>query len=213
MEAAVWTIAAGARRSPYARLTITAVKWVMRSLGQRQPCRYAGSVPESGKMLTIWPGLGPLSTILVAIATAGFTAGAVSEFAAGQVAVGMIPLLTPPVLILFGWVLLRIRPRQIRLEVTENMVRARQGNWRGAPDMEAPRSEITAIHFFPGTISFRGLDNKPIMLIQPQYTVRQMRKVAAELRVTLYSHRRWLGLRGDLKIGRLVYDPASGPVS
>lgn len=163
--------------------------------------------------MTIWPGWRFGSVVGWGTLTAGFIVGAVSEFVAGHLAAGMTALLIPVGLYLLSWVLIRFRPRPIRLEVTQSMVRARQGKWRGAPDKEAPRSEIRAIHYLPDLISFRGVDNdNPLMIIQPQYSLRQMRKVAAELHVRLYDHTRWLGLR-RIDVGRLAYDPASGPVA
>jgi hypothetical protein len=114
-------------------------------------------------------------------------------------------LLIPVAVVLVCW--LRMLP--IRMEVTDALVRAKQGRWRGQPDMEVPRSEISGIHYFPTVISFRGLDNKPIMKLVPHWSLRQILKVATELDVRLYDHRGFLGLK-SLSIGRLVYDPASG---
>jgi hypothetical protein len=141
-----------------------------------------------------------------------FIAIAFNQFTTGQPVAGVIALVGPVVIFLFSWVFVRFRLRPIRLEITESTVRARQGNWHGQPDMEMPRSQIRAIHYFPRLISFRGLDDKPVMMIYPQYTLRQMRKVAAELDVRLFDHTRWLGLR-KIKVGRLAYVPASGPGS
>jgi hypothetical protein len=62
-------------------------------------------------------------------------------------------------------------------------------------------------------ISFRGPDNKPIMMIDDNYTLRQMMKVAGVLEAPLYDHTRLLGMR-KVRIGRLAYDPSSRyPVS
>lgn len=97
---------------------------------------------------------------------------------------------------------------RIRMEITESVVRARQGRWRGHPDLEVPRHDVLAIHYFPRIISFRGPDDKPFMRIDCNYTLRQVRAVAQLLRVPLYDHKRWLGLR-EARIGRLVYDPAA----
>lgn len=137
-----------------------------------------------------------------------FAGGAASEFAVGHTSAGIVAITGPVVIILFAWPLVRFRRRPTRLEVTESMVLARQGWWRGQPDKQATRSEIRAIHYFPNLISFRGLDNKPLMMIQPHYTLAQMLKVAAKLDVRRYDHCRWLGLRRIDK-GRLAYDPAS----
>ena len=115
-------------------------------------------------------------------------------------------LVVGPLLIaVVGWA----RLRGVRLEITESVVRARQG-WY-LPERQAARSEISAIHFFPSVISFRGPDRKPIMKIAPNYTLRQMLDVADVLAVPLYDHRRWLGLR-KISIGRLVTPGRSQPV-
>ena len=97
---------------------------------------------------------------------------------------------------------------RIRLEITDSVVRARQGRWRGHPDLEMPRNDVLAIHYFTQVISFRGPDDKPFMRIDCNYTLRQMRTVAELLGVRLYDHRRRLGLR-EVGIGRLVHDPAA----
>lgn len=103
-----------------------------------------------------------------------------------------------------GWARIRV----IRLEITESVVRARQG-WY-LPDKKAARSDIGAIHYFPTLISFRGADRRTvIMKIAPAYSLGQMLEVAGELAVPLYDHRRWLGLR-EVKTGRLVNHPAPG---
>ncbi|HEV3380094.1 MAG TPA: hypothetical protein VG142_03860 [Trebonia sp.] len=100
----------------------------------------------------------------------------------------------------------------VRLEITETEVRARQGRWRGKPDVEAPRGEIRAIRYYPARISFRGADDEPLMEPEPHWTVRQMVKVAVELGVPLYDHKGTLGPE-ELIEGRLAYDPASGLVA
>lgn len=134
----------------------------------------------------------------------GCVAGAISEVLAGQPAAAATALSIPFALFLLLWVLLR----SIRLEVGESRVLARQGGFRGHPDLEVPRNEIRAIHYFPRIISFRGPDNKPFMRIDCNYTLRQMTMVAALLGVPLYDHKGRLGL-GEVKVGRLVYDPAA----
>lgn len=163
--------------------------------------------------MTVWPGWWRLSSMLPWVILAGiFIAVAVSQFATGDPVAGVMALVAPVVVFLLAWVFVRLRSRPIRLEITESTVRARQGNWHGQPDMETPRSQILAIHYFPRLISFRGLDDEPAMMIHPHYTLRQMRKVAVELDVRLYDHTRWLGL-AKIKVGRLAYDPAAGPRS
>lgn len=96
------------------------------------------------------------------------------------------------------------RWRATRLEISEDLVRVRQG-WN-IPDRQAVRSEITAIHYFPQVISFRGADQKPIMKVAPSWPMRQMLDVADELGIPLYDHRIWFGLR-KVKTGRLVNTP------
>lgn len=96
------------------------------------------------------------------------------------------------------------RWRATQLEITEDLVRVRQG-WN-IPDRQAVSSEISAIHYFPQVISFRGPDQKPIMKVAPSWPMRQMVDVANELGVPLYDHRAWLGLR-KVKTGRLVNSP------
>jgi hypothetical protein len=102
-------------------------------------------------------------------------------------------------------IILWARLRAVQLEITESVVRARQG-WY-LPEKQAARSEIRAIHYFPSVISFRGPDRKPIMKIAPDWTMRQMLEVAGELGVPLYDHRRWLR---KVSTGRLVNHPAPG---
>lgn len=167
---------------------------------------------QSGELMTILPGWWRLRTIIPwAVLVGVFIALAVGEFVAGSPGAAVVALTAPVLVFLMCWALVRSKARPVRLEVTESTVRVRQGRWRGHPDMQAPRSEIRAIHCYPRLISFRGLDNKPMMIVDPNYTLRQMRMVAAELGVRLYDHNRWLGLR-KVHIGRLAYDPASGPV-
>lgn len=96
------------------------------------------------------------------------------------------------------------RWRATRLEIDGDLVRVRQG-WN-IPDRQAARSEISAIHYFPQLISFRGPDQKPVMKVAPSWPLRQMLDVADELGVPLYDHRAWLGLR-EVKMGRLVNRP------
>jgi hypothetical protein len=160
-------------------------------------------------MMTVRVGLWRLSVVIPGGFMVGLcTFGAVSEFLAGQLVAAVVALTVPVPIFLLIWV----GTRSIRLEITESVVLARQGRFRGHPDLEMPRSEIRAIHYFPRIISFRGQDNKPFMRIDCNYTVRQMTKVAGILEVPLYDHKRWLGLR-EARIGRLVHDPASGPVA
>lgn len=104
--------------------------------------------------------------------------------------------------VMIGWA----RLRAVRLEITDSVVRAKQG-WY-LPERQAAKGDITAIHYFPRVISFRGPDRKPMMRVAPNWSLRQMLEVADELGVPLYDHRRWLGLR-KVSTGRLVNHPAS----
>jgi hypothetical protein len=155
--------------------------------------------------MTVRPGLWrPIIVIPWAMLAGLFIALGVSKLAVSQPGQAVVAFAGPVLLFLLAWV----RARSVRLEIAESVVLARQGRWRGHPDREAPRSEIRAIHYFPRMISFRGPDNKPIMTIDGNYTLRQMMKVAVTLEVPLYDHARWLGMR-KISIGRLLYDPAS----
>jgi hypothetical protein len=100
----------------------------------------------------------------------------------------------------------------VRLEITETEVRARQGRWRGQPDVAALRGEIRAIRYYPARISFRDANDEPLMEPEPHWTVRQMVRVAIEVGVPLYDHKGALGVE-ELSEGRLAYDPVSGLVA
>jgi hypothetical protein len=152
-------------------------------------------------MMTVRVGVWRLSVVIPWTLLVGFfIAGAV--ISPNQA----VAALTAPFLVaLIAWLVVR----RIRLEITESVVRARQGP-RG--DKLVSRSEVRAIHYLPRLISFRGPDGKPIMMIRPEWTLRQMGRVADELKVPLYDHRGWGGIRTVDK-GRLVYDPKSGPVA
>ena len=156
-------------------------------------------------MITVRPGLRRPSVVIPwVISDALLIALGISRLAVGQPGQAAVLFMSPVVFFLVMWV----RARPVRLEITDSAVLARQGRWRGHPDMEAPRSETRAIHYFPRMISFRGPDNQPIMMIDCNYTLRQMMKVARVLGVPLYDHTRMLGMR-KVRVGRLVYDPAS----
>jgi hypothetical protein len=75
----------------------------------------------------------------------------------------------------------------VRLVITETTVEARQPS----PGKHMPRDEVLVIRYFRRTISFRGPDDEPAMIIPSQWTLRQMMRVAEELQVPLYDHRRW----------------------
>jgi hypothetical protein len=103
-------------------------------------------------------------------------------------------------LVIIGWA----RLRAVRLEITDSVVRAKQGWYQ--PEKQVARGDVRAIHYFPRLISFRGRDDKPIMMVAPNWNLRQMLEVADELGVSLFDHRRWHGLR-EVSVGRLVNDP------
>jgi hypothetical protein len=104
-------------------------------------------------MIAIRPGLWRASVVIpLGLVSCLAIAGAVSEFAAGSPLEGVYALLAPVVILL----IMGFRGRAVRLEVTDSEVLAKQGHWRGHPDLQAPRNEIRAIHYFPGIISFRG---------------------------------------------------------
>jgi hypothetical protein len=111
---------------------------------------------------------------------------------------------------LIVWLLMR----PIRLEITETEVRAKQG-WSRAPlgKTEAFRSEIRSIHYAPNRFSFRGSDGQTLMETSDIWTLPDMVRAAEALGVPLYDNR--LGRLGarEASEGRLVYDPASGPVA
>jgi len=134
---------------------------------------------------------------------------AVSKFAVDQAGQAVVALMIPVVICL----IIGFRARSVRLEISDSVVLAKQGHWRGHPDKQAPRSDIRAIHYYPRLISFRGPDNKPMMMIDPNYTVRQMVRVASVLGVRMYDHTRWLGMRKTVNTGRLVFQPEPGAVA
>jgi hypothetical protein len=165
----------------------------------------AAQSPEARETVAVRPGLWrPSVAIPWGVVVGLFIAGAISEFVGGNPGQAAVALTAPVLLFLLA----ALRARSVRLEVTESAVLARQGRWRGHPDLEVPRNEIRAIHYFPRIISFRGPDNEPFMRIDCNYTLRQMTKVADVLGVRLYDHRGSLGLR-EVRIGRLAYDPDS----
>lgn len=147
-------------------------------------------------MRTIRARPGPVSWAVCAIPAGMF-------IAAGVYWRGQAPALLACAAL--GAVVIWVRVRAARLEITDSTMRVKERLF--APEKEAARSDITAIHYFPGTISFRGPDDKPMMRIATNWTVRQMLDVAGELGVPLYDHRGWLGLR-KVRIGRLLNPPA-----
>jgi hypothetical protein len=157
-------------------------------------------------MITIRPGFRKPGTVISAVVVTGFCLVPVvlQPVSAGAV-MGLVTLVV--VYSLF-WIM----ARQIRLEITETEVRARQRWARGRPDQEALRGEIRSIHYCPSRISFRGADGQPLMEPADIWTVREMVRAAEELQVPLYDHRGLLRLE-ELSEGRLAYDPASGPVT
>lgn len=162
--------------------------------------------PDPGsRTMTLRPGYLRLSIMVpVVIVVAPSLAIGVARLWAGKPAQASEALVPMAAL----YLVIRFAARSIRLELTESVVRAWQGKWRGHPDLEVPRNEVRAIHYFPRVISFRGPDDEPFMRIDSNYTLSQMRTVAELLRVPLYDHKRWLGLR-EAGMGRLVYKPTA----
>jgi hypothetical protein len=157
-------------------------------------------------MMTIRPGFWRLGAVIpFAILIGVFVALGAGMLVVNQPAQAIPMFLAPPLVFLIAW----LRTLPVRLEITESTVRAKQGRWRGQPDKQVPRSEIRSIHYFPMIISFRGPDNTPIMRVDPHWTMRQMLRVADEIKVPLYDHRRWFGML-KAPMGQLAYDPASG---
>ena len=146
-------------------------------------------------MRTFGPRPGPGFFILAAILAGVFIAYTVA------VPRQWVPvILTAVGVVIIGWARLRV----VRLEVTDSVVRAKQGWYQ--PEKQVARGDVRAIHVFPRLISFRGPDDKPIMMVAPNWSMRQMLEVADELRVPLFDHRRWHGLR-EVSVGRLANDP------
>jgi hypothetical protein len=148
-------------------------------------------------MMTIRPGVWRPSIVIPWSLLVGMCIAAVVIWP-GQAAGAVTALL---LIGLIAWV--AVRP--IRLEITESVVRSRQGRRRG-PDEQVSRSEIRAIHYFPHVIIFVNSDRGPIMRTRPEWTLRQMRTVADVLGVRLYDNRHWSRL-WPVRVGRLVYDP------
>jgi hypothetical protein len=159
--------------------------------------------------MKIRPALWRLSTVISVVMLIGLCGVlAVVFFKSG--APGDAVMVLPWPVLVFGFALLRTL--RVQLEITESMVHAMNGGWRDQPDKQVPRSEIRSIHRSSSLISFWGPDNTPIMRVEPAWTMRQMQRVAAELKVPLYDHRRWFGMREDRKgMGRRVYGAASTP--
>ncbi len=131
-----------------------------------------------------------------------FQAGAFPELAG----LGVLAVMT---------VMVWLGTRTARLEITATEVRASHG-WSPGPigKKVAVRSEIRSIHYRPRQVTFRGADGQPLMEISDLWTVADMVKAAAELRVPLYDDREEGLLRArELSEGRLVYDPVSGLVA
>jgi hypothetical protein len=128
-----------------------------------------------------------------------FQAGAFPELAG----LGVLAVMT---------VMVWLGTRTARLEITATEVRARHG-WSPGPigKKVAVRSEIRSIHYRPRQVTFRGADGQPLMEISDMWTLGDMVKTAAQLRVPLYDDREEGLLRArELSEGRLVYDPLSG---
>jgi hypothetical protein len=105
--------------------------------------------------------------------------------------------------------------RLVRLEITETEVRAEEGGWSRAPlgKKEAFRSEICSIHYVPKRYTFRGADGQSLMAISNTWTMPDMVKAAEVLRVPLYDDRAVRAKGKGVNRARLVYDPATGPMT
>lgn len=153
--------------------------------------------------MTVRPGDWRLSIVVPGVIVGGLSiAIGVAKLTVHQPGQAVLAFVGPVLL----YLLVTALTRKVRLEITESVVVARQGRWRGHPDLEVPRNDVRVIHYFPRTIAFHGPGNEPIMRIDSNYTLRQMRTVAGLLGVPLYDHRRWL-VR-EVRKGRLVHDPA-----
>lgn len=164
----------------------------------------AGPVPGAGGLLTLRVGWLRAGVIIPSVIVFGIsTVIAVAMIVDGHWAQAPAAYAAPLPIYLITWV----ATRRVRLEITDRVVLARQAGWHGHPDKQVPRDAVTAIHYFPQFISFRGPNKKDtIMMIVPNYTPRQMVKVARVLDVPLYNHSRRLGLQ-KVSIGRLMYEP------
>jgi hypothetical protein len=98
---------------------------------------------------------------------------------------GTAPLLAlPPIFVVGNWLMLLL----VRVEITESTVRIQQMA-KGRADLEVPRSEVRAIHFYRGQLIFQGPDREPVMEPVAQWPLKQMQEVADVLGVPLYDHR------------------------
>lgn len=159
--------------------------------------------PESGTWTVKpndWRASVSVPWAIVTVLSAGV---GIAKFATDQPGQGLIGLAIP----VLYYLLIRFVSRSIRLEITESVVRARQGGGNGHRDREVPRHDVLAIHYFPRSIGFRGPGDDAFLKIRQEYTLRQMKTVAEFLRVPLYTHERALGARGTSE-GRLVYKPS-----
>jgi hypothetical protein len=161
-------------------------------------------------MLTVRPALWRPSVVIPwGLVIGACIAGSIIEIAADGLAQGVSVLLVPLAVVFIAWA---ARGRFIRMDVTGDVVRVREGGWRGHPDKEKSRNEVRSMHYYPNSIIFQGANDVPVMKIVPNYSMRQLQEFAGKLRVPLYDHTRWFRMRlADM--GYLVYDPASGSVA
>jgi hypothetical protein len=91
--------------------------------------------------ITVRPGLWRLSVVVPFVIVGGACiAIGVDQLTAHQPAqASFAAALWAPALL---YCLLKLAGRQLRLEITESVVRARQGRWRGHPDREMPRNTM-----------------------------------------------------------------------
>lgn len=156
-----------------------------------------------GRTMTVRPGGWRLSVVIPWAFVWGLSiAIGIAKLTIGQPVQTVVGFVGP----VLCYLLFRVLALTIRLKITDSMISARRGGWRGRRDLEVPRNEVRVIHYFPQAIGFHGTDNKRIMRIDNDYTLRQMRTVAEFLSVPLYDHRRWLGMQ-EVWQGRLVYKP------
>lgn len=120
-----------------------------------------------------------------------------------------------PLLICLALVFLMVcfQSQRILLEVTPAVVRARQGRFRGRPDLEVDRVEICRIDYCPGRLMFRGTHGQSLMAPYPFWTLEQVVQVADVLDVPVYDRRGKFRLRTltreELAEGRLVKSDSS----
>jgi hypothetical protein len=102
------------------------------------------------------------------------------------------------------------RAGAVQLVISDSTVQIKERRFQ--PGRDVARSDITAIHYFPSLISFRGPDNETMTKLVRNWSSRQMLQVADELGVPLYDHRRWLGLRRAATGRPMNHPPPRKPI-